>query len=182
MPQVETIKGRIGKFFFPAQHASLARQLEVLDDQIVQYIAAQEKYEKAAAHLDEKVSQRVAVIVSKMDPFEPLMKQFHGIFSEEFERPEENLDAAGQLRMAMWGYQQSTDPAFRHLTDWIMNSQGNETLKRAPVTVERTLYGRAQISGMILFVKEVKRLSAIYEDMLAKQKIEVFDETLAVEE
>lgn len=132
--------------------------------------------------IDEAIAQRVAEIVSKMDPFEPAMKLFHGIFSDEFEHPEDKLAPDGHLQLTMWAYQQSTDPAFKHLTEWVMNSAGNETVKRAPVTVERTLYGRAQIASMVLFVKEVNRLGAIYEDLLDKQKLQTFDEHITVEE
>lgn len=131
---------------------------------------------------DNRVNQRVAKIISEMDPFEPLMKQFHGVFSQEYERPEEKLSPQGQLGMAMWGYQQSRDPHFGYMTDWIMNTQANETLKRAPVTTERVMYGRAQISSMLIFTKEVKRLASIYEDIMNKSKEDPdFNDSAAVD-
>lgn len=119
---------------------------------------------------DERVNQRVAVAISRMDSFEPLMKEFHGVFSKEYQRPEEQLNTQSQIQMKMWGYQQSKDPSFKYLTEWIMNVQSNETLKRAPVTPERIMYGRAQVSCMILFVKEIGRLALLYEEILEKNK------------
>lgn len=55
-----------------------------------------------------------------------------------------------------------------------MNSQGNAMI-RAPARTndergEILLWGKAQIASMILFVKEVGRLSLLYEDILEKQK------------
>lgn len=129
--------------------------------------------------LDAAIGQRVAQTLAKMDPFEPLFKEFHGIFSEEFERPEEKLDTRSTLSLTMWAYQQSTDPSFKFLTNWVMNTQGNETLKRAAVTPERILYGRAQISSTLLFINEIKRLGALYEDMLKKDQ--PFDGVVTVE-
>lgn len=163
---------KIRNFFFKKEYAALIRQNE----------ASFAYARRLDNEVEERIGQRVAEIMSKMDPFQPAMKLFHGIFSEEFEHPEENLDAAGQLRLTMWAYQQSTDPAFKHMTHWVMNSAGNETIKRAPVTVERGLYGRAQIASMVLFVKEIQRLANVYADMLDKQKLETFDEHVTVEE
>lgn len=135
--------------------------------------------EEKEQQLDALIGQRIAQTLARMDPFELIFKEFHGIFSDEFERPEEKLDTRSRLSLTMWAYQQSTDPSFKYLMDWVMNTQGNETLKRAAVTPERILYGRAQISGALLLVKEVKRLGAQYEDMLKKDQ--PFDEVIAVE-
>ena len=131
------------------------------------------------ANITSEVNQRVAQTLAQMDPFEPLLKEFHGIFSEEHERVEDPLDERGQLQMKVWGWQNAESPAFKRMTEWVMNTGANETLKRAAVTPERILYGRAQISGMILFVREVERLSEAYKDML-KQPGE-FDSTEVIE-
>ena len=125
------------------------------------------------------VDQRVAMVLAQMDPFEPLLREFHGIFSEEHERVEDPLDEKGQLQMRVWGWQNAASPEFKRMTEWVMNTQGNESLKRAAVTPERILYGRAQISGMILFVREVERLSEAYKDMLKKPG--EFDESTTVD-
>lgn len=137
--------------------------------------------EESKINVQQEINMRVAEAISKMDPFEPLMRQFNGTFSEEYERPEDKLNPRGQLSMKMWGYTQNKDPNFEYFIDWIMNTHANETLKRAPVTTERILYGRAQISAMILFKTEVKRLSNLYEEMLENNKIQSFDSTKAVE-
>lgn len=131
--------------------------------------------------IQKEVNRRVAETLSKMDPFEPLMKKFHGVFGEEFERPEEQLNESGRFGMLVWGWQQKHDPSFKYMTDWIMNTQANESLKRAPVTPERILYARAQISTMILFVKEIGRLSNLYEELRDKNKAENLDEGILVE-
>lgn len=126
--------------------------------------------EARAKDVEMKVNLRVAEYISKMDPFEPLMKQFHGVFSEEYEHPEDNLDDRSKLGFMMWAYQQKTDPSFRFMVEWIMNTQGNASLKRGNPTPETILYGRSQISNMILFRKEVGRLSLLYEEILEKNK------------
>lgn len=131
--------------------------------------------------IDKEVNRRVAATLAQMDPFEHLLREFHGIFSQEYERVEDQLDAKGQLMMRQWGFQNAETPAFKYLTEWVMNTQANETLKKAPVTTERVLYGRAQISCMILFVREVKRLSEAYKDMLDNNKGEDFDPSEAAE-
>jgi hypothetical protein len=138
-----------------------------------------EKLAERERTISDEVNRRVAQTLAQMDPFEPLLKEFHGIFSEEHERVEDPLDEKGQLQMKIWGWQNSSSPEFKRMTEWVMNTQGNESLKRAAVTPERILYGRAQISGMILFVREVERLSEAYKDMLKKPG--EFDESATVE-
>jgi len=126
-----------------------------------------------------EVNLRVAEIINKTDPLEPVLKMYHGVFSEEYERPEDKLDKRSQLNMKMWAHQMYRDPSFEYVTSWICNTFGNETIKRAPITVERVQYGRAQISSILLFRREIKRLSNLYEDMLKKP--EEFDENITME-
>ncbi len=114
----------------------------------------------------DEANLRVAKIIAGMDPWEPVLKLFHGVFSEEYERPEDNLDARSQMSLYMWANHAYKDPGFKYVTDWICNTFGNETLKRAPISAERTQYGRAQISSIILFKKEMKRLSNLYEESI----------------
>lgn len=163
---VDTLRNALAKFIAPRLHAELEERAHKLDEQ--------------ERLLNETVNQRVAAVLSHMDPFEPLMKEFRGIFSEEFEHPEDKLDARSQLLMRTWGYQQSTDPSFRHMIDWIINTQANETLRHALPTPDRILYGRAQISGMLLFKREVQRLSNAYEEKIQKRD-EEFDSASATE-
>lgn len=137
-------------------------------EKIAKFIAPKyiKNLESRAQDIEFKINQRVAEVISKIDPFEILRKEFHGIFSEEFDRPEDKLDERGKLGMAMWAYSQKSDPYFEYMTAWIMNSAGNETVKRAPLIPERMQYGRAQISTMVLFRKEIGRLSSLYEEKL----------------
>lgn len=132
-------------------------------------------------NFDRKVNQRVAEIMSKQDPFEILSKEFNGIFSQEYEHPEEMLDAKGRMTMIIWGWQQTNDPSFKYMCQFIMDVAGNETLKRAPITPERIQYGRALIASVVLWRREIKRLSGLYEEVLNKDK-GGFDETLTIEE
>lgn len=129
-------------------------------------------------HIDE-VNLRLAKIMNNLDPFEPVLKLFYGVFSEEYERPEDKLDARSQMNLKMWAYQMYKDPSFKYITDWLMNTFGNETLKRAPISAERTQYGRAQISTMILFKKEMERLSNLHEDAIKPE--ENFDKNITVD-
>lgn len=134
------------------------------------YIHSLEQQEKSfEQRVQDEVNQRVANIILKIDPMEILMKEYSGIFSQEYERVEEPLGAQGQMQMMMWGYSQAKDPCFNRLHDWVINSQGNETMKRAAATEKRLMYGRAQIASMILYRKEVRRLSSLYEELLAKK-------------
>ncbi len=112
-----------------------------------------------------------------MDPFEPLYKTFNGVFSEDFEKPEENLDERSQLLMKMMGYQLREDPSFKYLMDWIVNSQGNQML-RSPARNDEELgqvlkYGKAQISGVKIIQKQIKRLGSLYDEMLNQDKTPV---------
>ena len=131
--------------------------------------------------VDMRVNRRVAEVLSKMDPFEPLLKEFHGAFSYEFERVEDALDERSKLNMSMWAYAQYRDPFFIRMLEWVMNSAGNQTIKRADPTEIRLMYGRAQISTMILLRDEIKRLSSVYEEILEKSKPKSFDKQLSVE-
>lgn len=162
----------------------IARKLAPhLFDEVLARETAATAREKA---LDDEVGRRAAAIVMKMDPFELVMREFSGVFGEDFEHPEDNLDARGVLNLQTFGYTLANDPSFIFLSSWIMNSQGNETFLRAPVPDEKAammklMYGRAQISSMLTFRKEVRRLSAAYEDVLAKQRGESFDPSLSTE-
>lgn len=150
---LDRLKKKAGEWFF-------AHQLKVIL--------------KKEREIDSIIGQRVAEIVSKMDPFEPLMKQFHGVFSEEYQHPEQQLSDPGQIQMEMLGFQLKDDPSFRYLTEWMMNTQGNATIK-APnlnrdTALDIMLYGRAQISTMILLKKEVSRLASLHQERLRKSR------------
>lgn len=136
---------------------------------------------KGTINFEHRVNVRVAEIINRMDPFEPVFRKFKGVFSEEFPHPEDKLDDAGKLSMMFYGYMQMQDPCYKYIIDWIINTQANDTLKRAPVTEERIMYGRAQISGMILFRDEIKRLANAYADLMEKKKPETIDETNTVD-
>jgi hypothetical protein len=130
---------------------------------------------------EQEVNRRVAEYISKLDPIEILMQEFSGIFSKEFERVEDQLNDAGRTTMAMWGWQQMKDPSFNRMVDWIIDTQANETLKKAPVTPARIEYGRAQISGMILMRREVRRLASLYQELLDRGKGDEFSSEITVE-
>lgn len=118
---------------------------------------------------DNRVDQRVAKVLTERDPFEALLQNFKGTFAEEYERPEEPLNAQGEIAMKLWGYQQTHDPSFKHIMTWIMNKAGNQLIQKGLPSVERQLFARAQISTMLLFQKEARRLSSLYEEMLGKE-------------
>lgn len=130
---------------------------------------------------DERVDQRVAETLGKMDLLDVLLKDYYGTFSKQYERPEDKLDERSKISIEMWGYTQDKDPNFEYLTDWIMDRHANEMLRHAAVTPERILYGRAQIAATELLKIEVKRLSNAYLDRLDKNKIEKFDESISVD-
>jgi len=137
---------------------------------LVQWVFSKELQElhEREDQLTREVNQRVAFIVSQLDPFEPLLKQFHGVFSEEFTSAEDNLSEPAQLALFMWAYTQKNDPYFKHLTSFLLNTQGNATIRQAQNDRE-WFFGRAVISTLLLFIREVERLSSHYEDILAKR-------------
>lgn len=164
---VDILKYKLGRFFFKDTYARLEQTFKVLEGKI--------------DGIDERVNRRAAEIVSKMDPWAPLMREFHGIFTAEYERPEDRLDSAGKIRMMMWGYQQNGDPAFNQLMDWIVNTQGNASVKKGNPTSETILFSRAMIAAPLLVKKEVQRLSSLYEEFLANRNEPDPDEAVAVE-
>lgn len=137
--------------------------------------------EREAHVIDEEINKRVASLALAIDPLDFLIRDYNGIFSENFEHPDENLNAQGKIGMYMMAYQLKNNPYFDHLIQWIMDSAGNETIKKAPIMEARVQYGRAQISNMVLFKREIQRLSSLYEDELNKGKPEVFDTTNTIE-
>ena len=131
------------------------------------------------------INQRVAEIVAKMDPWELIMKEYHGVFSEEYQHPEYQLNEQGKFLMEAFGYQVNNDPSLKYLIEWIMNVQGNSTIKAPKMTRDSAfdvlLYGRAQIATMLLLKKEVGRLASNYQARVDKQKGEAFINTNTVE-
>ena len=135
---------------------------------------------KDEKEIENTINQRVASTLSKMNILDYLLKDFHGTFSTEYERPEDKLTEKGKLTMMMWGNKTIQDPNFEYLIDWVMDTYANDMLRHAAVTPERILYGRAQIASASLIKKEVGRLSNLYLDLLEKNKVQ-FDSTKAVE-
>lgn len=133
------------------------------------------EYKKEQKNIDDMINQRVAVTLSKMNILDYLLKDFHGTFSTEYERPEDRLNVGGQLSMKMWAFSQNRDPNFEYLSAWIADHFANDMLRHAAVTPDRILYGRAQIAFTELWRREIKRLSLLYEDLLEKNKIQNFD-------
>jgi hypothetical protein len=166
-PLLTRLRRRIGRWLFKPEY-------EMLN-------VSRDAFAQRQKELDIEVNQRVAFTLSKMDPFELVMREYHGVFGEDFEHPEDRLDERSVYALRSFGYTIANDPSFIFLCEWIMNSQANETLLKAAPTPERILYGRAQLSAMLAFRKEVRRLSAGYEDMMAQNRGEEFDSTLSTE-
>lgn len=130
--------------------------------------------------IDNEVNDRVATILAKMDPFEPLLRKYNLVFSQEYDHPEDRLDEQSQLRMFMWAHGIEEDPSFRFLTDWIRNTQGNATVRKSS-TDQQWFFGRAMVASISLFVDEVSRLSSRYKDILAERDGQGFDPHLPTE-
>ena len=149
------------------------KMVEKIRDKIASFIATES--------FENKVNRRVASIMSKQDPFEILSKEFNGIFSSEYEHAEESLDERAQLQMKIWAAEQRDSQCFKYMCNYIMNVSGNETIKRAPITVERVQYGRAMIASVILWRNEIKRLANLYDEYLNKDKGQDFEGSKPVE-
>lgn len=146
----------------------------------VKWLAREElaALEKQKAELEMRVNQRVADVIAQMDPFEPVLRKYNVIFSEEYTHPESKLSEQSQLQFFMWASAQKQDPYFGHLMDWIRNTQGNATLRQASNDREWD-YGRAAIATITLLIGEVGRLASRYEDILARRD-QGFNENLPV--
>lgn len=132
------------------------------------------------AETERSVNQRVAVILAQMDPFEPLLKKYKGTFSVEHEHVEDALNEQGRIGMYMWGWQQKNDMHAERMINWIMDKAGNKMAKTAFPSAEQILYNRAEIANMILYRKEIGRLSSLYEEIVGKRD-ENFDSSVGVE-
>lgn len=141
-------------------------------------ISWRERFARAIApdafdRFEDRVNVRAASIIAKMDPLEFLMQEFHGVFGEEYEHPEDKLDDRGILLMKTMGYQLMNDPSFEYFMRWVMNTQGNAMLKAPARTNEERgevlLWGKAQIAGVMLIIKEAKRLNGLYLEILKKK-------------
>jgi hypothetical protein len=152
-----TLKAALARWLAPEEFAELERQKQ---------------------DLERATNQRVADVLLQMDPFEPFLKKYNVIFSEEWRKPEERLDEQSRIRLFMWAAGIVHDPSFKHMTAWIINTQGNNTLRKGTNDYE-WFFGRAAIITMDLFVSEVGRLASRYNEMLKKR--DDFDPHLAAE-
>lgn len=122
-----------------------------------------------------EVDRRVALVLSNIDILDYILKDFHGTFSNYYERLEDKLDARSRLGLLMWAYTQAKDPNLEYITSWITDTYANDMLRSAPVTTDSILYRRAQIAMVELFKREITRLSNEYELILNKQTDLDFD-------
>ncbi len=136
------------------------------------------EFQKRERDFEMLVNNRVADIVMKMDPWEPLLKKYNIVFSDEWQRPEDNLDAQSQHILFQWAYGIKNDTSFNHLINYFLNTQGNNTVRRASNDNE-WFFGRAAIATLLLFREELGRLGSHYEERLTKGQ--TFDKNLAVE-
>lgn len=148
--------------------------VDKLTTRIARLIAPQfiSDLENKAKERDIEVNQRVAMLINDMDPYEPYMRRFKGVFSDEFDNPEDKLREADKMGMWMWGWKTDTDPHFKYLTDWIINTQANATIKRKAISGEEVLYCRAKITAAIQIRDEVRRLANLYRDYIERSREE----------
>lgn len=149
--------------------------------EIVARVLVPEEFEllkKEREGIELEVNSRVADILFKMDPFEPLLKKYNIIFSEEWHNVEDKLDPQSQIRLFAWAAAQESSTEFKYITNWIRNTQGNATMRKANAD-NQWFFGRAMVASITLFVEEIGRLSSRYRDMM--QRPDEFDTNLAVE-
>ena len=166
---VDTFKTKILKFFAKDYYKLIEDKEKILD---------QEKSE-----IELKINQRVAEIVSHMNPLEVFLAEHNVILSEYYERVEDRLSEQSKLSIAMWAWGQKRDPHMQRMMDWIINTAGNQMLKSPARSNEERgevlLWGKAQIANILLLKKELGRLASIYERHLNPDKD--FDENLPVD-
>ena len=147
---------------------------------IARYILREEiqALNEVAGFTEQKVSQKVAVIVSKLDPMELVLKKYNGSFLDEYERADERLNEQGRIQMEQFGYQFYNDECFELLMNWVANRQATMTFKKARNT-EDLLFGQATLLVVEVIKKEVKRLHSLYLERTRPE--EGFDRTKTVE-
>lgn len=150
----------------------LSEREQELEDYEIELLAREKK-------MDYEINNRVAELALKIDPIEIFLKKYNVVFSKEYPHPEDRLDAVSQLRMYMWAYGMVNEPSFKYLTNWIINTQGNATLRKGKTDAE-WFFGRSAVVTIGLFVDEVGRLASHYRDILNRSQ-ETFDENLPVE-
>ena len=155
-----------------------------LRSKIADWIAPERARELKEAHLSIQmdVNRRVADVINKLDPFEPAYRKYHVIFSSEYEHPEDKLSDRSQFEFFQWAHYLTRDPNFRHLMDFIRNTQGNATV-RAAKTDQEWFVGRAMLFLIASLIKEVNRLSTRFEDIISKRDGDAkFNRFIPVEE
>lgn len=149
-----------------------------------EYVEGIDALQERVDAIEETIRNRIAKVLNDLDPFEPLMQKYKGVFSNVYERMEEPLDEKSRLALTMFAWQMDKDPYWKFMTDWVMNKQGNAMLHAPARTNEERgeimLYGKAQISSMILLTREIGRLSSLYQELL-DNKGEEFNSSLTVE-
>lgn len=123
--------------------------------------------ERLKAETRHAIDQRVAEIVSQLDPLDPLLRNFNGVFDERREQPEDGLSEPDRIAMEMFGYRNHTDPHFHFLMDWIVNTNASAMMKKPVGTQEQIvlghMYARALIAVSSLLKEKIGRLSSLYE-------------------
>ena len=147
-------------------------------------VAKIDELEERTNAVEQDVNQRIARAVLSIDPIAELLKEFHGVFTETLERPEDKLTRASQIEMSMMGWRVIKDPMFNYFMDWIMNTHANAAFKSKIGTneqiIQNNMYARAQVSVSLLLKRELGRLSRRYEELLAKGQAE-FNSATSVE-
>lgn len=155
MSQVETLRTKIARLIDPASFAQMQSE-------------------------QESVNQRVAEALTRIDPWELIFKEYGGAFGDQYERPEEKLNANSALQLEMWGWYQTKDPSFEYLIQWMLDTQGNTMVKKGNPTPENILFSRAMIAAPMLLKREARRLASLYQERL-DNKNEEFDSEVTVE-
>lgn len=162
------------KFFFPSQYKDFLKAKEQLSEEI-------NAVNKMRDGVENTINQRVAQVLLQMDPFEPLFRTYKGAFSEVYEKPEDKLDETGRMKMMMLGYHLRSDPSFKFLIQWMLDTEGNNYIRKGHPTPQNLLFSRAMLTSPLLLRREIDRLGSAYDDWMSKNKPEEFDEDLTVE-
>ena len=138
---------KIKKLLFPKIYADLMQQGRHQNDWTLKLYEREATVAAKEKDIEDETNRRVAATLMKMDPFEPLLQKYHGTFGKDYTRPEEKLNAQGQIQMFMWGHMQQNDPSFKHLMQWILDSEGNKMVRHSNPTPDTILFSRAMIAA-----------------------------------
>ena len=98
-----------------------------------------------------------------------LLKGITVNFSGDERSIEDSLEENEKRALYADAHSLLSNPAFKMITRYLINVQGNYCVKEAQ-NMGEVAFGRATINGIFLFQEEVKRLSSLHKEELKREE------------